>query len=235
MEPTPSIKAFTHDGLSPAVKSLHRLYLLLRKIPELPTIPKSEEFDPKSLAKHYGFNKLSDIPDKECDIFKPFGGNYPILAYTLLCFVFEEETKWHPNPKLSWFPPSCFPSLLYIPLSKPPKNLPPSTGIDHLKDQIKCILHYEDFIDEICNDQLPIYQVQQQQQPEELSVAEMLANEVWKALAQQKILAHQEMLAHQSQEDASTDKLMKGPTDKKLKCLLSLPALKQQMSGSVRK
>ena len=62
----------------------------------------------------------------------------------------------------------------------------------------------------------------------------MLANELRKTLAQREILK-QKILAHQ--EDAYTDKLMKGPVDMKrrLKRFLSLPALKQRMSGSVRK
>ena len=113
MELTLLIKAFTYNGLSLVVKSLHRLYPLLRKILELSTIPESKEFNPKVLAKCYGFNKLSDIPDKKYDIFEPFGGNHLILAYTLLCFIFEEVTKQHSNSKLSWFPTLCFSSLLY--------------------------------------------------------------------------------------------------------------------------
>jgi len=54
----------------------------------------------------------------------------------------------------------------------------------------------------------------------------MLANELRKTLAQREILK-QKILAHQ--EDAYTDKLMKGPVDmkRKLKRFLSLPALKQ--------
>jgi len=231
MEPTLSIKAFTHNGLPPAVKPLPRLRPRLRKIPELPTVPEKEcDSKPRRL------NKLSDILDEECDIFEPFGSNYPLSSHTLLCFLFEEESGpfVKDDTPLSWFPPSRFPSPTFISLSKPPKNLPPSTGINHLEDQIKCILHYEDLIDEVCNDQLPIHQIQQRQLPKELSLAEMLANELRKTLAQREILK-QKILAHQ--EDAYTDKLMKGPVDMKrrLKRFLSLPALKQRMSGSVRK
>jgi hypothetical protein len=104
------------------------------------------------------------------------------------------------------FPTFTLPTTVICSHSKPPKNLPlvPSTEIDHLEKQIKCILHYEDLIDEICNDQLPIHQIQQQQQFK-LSLAEMLANELRKTPAQQEILAQQEMLQveNQLQEDAS--------------------------------
>lgn len=93
MELTLLIKAFIYNSLSPAIKSLYRLHPFLRKILELSIIPESEEFNPKLLAKRYGFNKFSDIPDKKYDIFEPFGGNHLISAYTLLCFIFEKVTK----------------------------------------------------------------------------------------------------------------------------------------------
>jgi hypothetical protein len=218
MEPIPSIT------VSVPKYPTKRNSKLRRFTPKVPAVPE-EEFD----SKPHGFNKLSDIPDEECDTFEPFGGNYTLSWHTLSRFVFaEERSKQYPNAPLSCFPPSCFPPLSYVPHSKPPKNFPsvPSTEIDHLEKQIKYILHYEDLIDEICNDQLPIHQIQQQQQFE-LSPAEMLANELRKTLAQREILAQQEMLqvANQLQEDAS----------KKLKRFLSLPALKSRMSGSVRK
>jgi hypothetical protein len=211
MEPIPSIKISSHndyDVLSLFVKPVSRLRPPLRKVPKLPTVPE-EEYDSKPCRLN-----LSDIPEEECDTFEPFGGNYPLSWHTLQCFLFVEQSGpfIKDNTPLSWFPPSCFPPLSYVPLSKPPKNLPPSTGINHLEDQIRCVLHYEDLIDHVqaCDDEPPIRWISQQQQPQELSQAEILANRLREVFA---------------------------PKDKKhkLKHFLSLPALKSRMSGNVKK
>ena len=162
MEMTPSIKVFAHRNhyaVSPVVQPFPRLCQHLIKVPKLQTI--SEE-------------------SKEPDTFEPFGSDYPLSWHTLSCFLFEEQSKRFANVPLLWLPPSHFPT--FISLSKPPKNLPPSTGINHLEDQIKCILHYEDLIDKICSDQLPVHQIQQEQL-EELSPVERLANKLRETLA----------------------------------------------------
>ena len=85
---------------------------------------------------------------------------------------------------------------------------------------MKCILHYEDLVDEVCDDEVcddetPSLQDNKQQQPQELSLVEILANRL--------------------QEDVAADVPVKRPMGKKLKRFFSLPALKSRMSGSVRK
>jgi len=162
----------------------------------------------------HGFGKLSSIPDEECDIFDPFGSDYPVSPGALIRFIYVEQFGHliDENTPQSDLPPSRFPPLTYIPYSKPPKKDPPSRGINHLEDQIECIYHHEVVIDEICDDELPIPRITKPQPREELSLVEILARQLREHLANE-------------------------PAHKKLKRFLSrsLPDLKQRMSGSVRK
>jgi hypothetical protein len=149
--------------------------------------------------------------------------------------ILEEQSEafFNPPPKL-WFPPLYdpilslfapwrFPPLSFIPLFKLPKNLPPSTHIRNQDHQIKCILHYEDLIYEVCDDETPTLQDDKQQQPEELTPAETLANRLRK------------IIANRLREDVATDGLAEEPMGKKPKRFHSLHNLKSRMSGSVRK
>ena len=140
-----------------------------------------------------------------------------ILEERSEAFLNPSPKLWFPplyDPVLSLFAPLRFPPLPFIPLSKLPKNLPPSIDIWNQDHQMKCILRYEDLVDEVCDDETPSLQDNKQQQPEELCPAEILAYQLRKILANQPT---------------------KGPMGRKLKHFFSLPALKQRMSGSVRK
>ena len=161
--------------------------------------------------------KLPTILEEECEVFEPFGSNYPVTPGTLKRFIFVERFGHliDENTPQSDLPPSCFPPLTYHPITKPPRKDPPSRGINHLEDQIECISYYVDLIKEILDDKLPIPAITKFQQLEKCSPVEILAKKLRKMLA--------------------ADGVKKEPTWKGLKHFLSLPALKQRMSGSVRK
>ena len=80
--------------------------------------------------------------------------------------------------------------------------------INNLEHQINCILHHEDLINQIqaCDDEPPIRWTHKQQQLQELSLAEILANRL--------------------REDMATHGSTKTSMGKKLKCFFSLPVLK---------
>ena len=148
-----------------------------------------------------------------------------ILVHT---FMFEEQSEQFANVPLSWLPPLHFPPLLYVPHSIPAKNLPPSTHINNLEDQIKFTLHYENLINQLeaCDNEPPTCWIYKWQQLElkELSSVEILANQLQKIIAKQQV-----------QGDVVGNRHTKITMGKKLKHFLSLPALKSQMSGSVIK
>ena len=167
--------------------------------------------------------KLSTTHDPKEEEFNPFSGDCPLSWSTLSCFLFKEQSGpfVKDDAPLSWFPPSTnfSSSSSYVPPSKPLKKPPSSRNIDNLEDQINCICYYEDLINQIqaCDDEPPIHWIHdhKQQQPQELSLVEILANRL--------------------REDVAADVPAKRPMGKKLKRFFSLPALKSRMSGSVRK
>ena len=154
MELILSIKVFTPNNCdvpSLVVKPVPKHHWLMKRIQKLPTI-------------------YEEQPDSE-----PFG-DQPLSWSTLLCFLFEEQFA---NVPLSWLPPLCFPPLSYVPHSTPLKNLPPSTYINNLEDQIKFTLHYENLINQLeaYDNEPPMHWIYKQQlELKELSSVEILAN-----------------------------------------------------------